>query len=100
MDYFKNESESLSIGDLSIDNRLDRISISGDLDLTLDKRGLALAIELAKHCGNVVALMSRLESKGALPDEIQGVRPTPAGNLFEMPDAQKPTTGTDHGNHD
>jgi hypothetical protein len=37
---FANESELLGIGDLTIDNRTDRISIYGSIDLTRDKAGL------------------------------------------------------------
>ena len=37
---FANESESLGIGDLTIENRTDRISIYGNIDLTRDKAGL------------------------------------------------------------
>ena len=37
---FANESESLGIGDLTIENRTDRVSIYGYIDLTHDKVGL------------------------------------------------------------
>jgi len=36
---FKNESESLQIGDLTVENRIDRISIFGSIDITRDKEG-------------------------------------------------------------
>jgi len=37
---FANEAQALSIGDLNVENRLDRISLFGSVDLTKDKRGL------------------------------------------------------------
>jgi hypothetical protein len=40
---FGNESESLQIGDLTVENRIDRVSIYGSIDITRDKEGLALA---------------------------------------------------------
>lgn len=43
MDFFNNESEVSEIGNLSIENRLDRISVHGDLDITLNRDGLLKA---------------------------------------------------------
>jgi hypothetical protein len=36
---YANEEDSLQIGDLTLENRVDRISLYGSLDLTLDKDG-------------------------------------------------------------
>ena len=63
---FKNESECLQIGDLTIENRLDRISIFGSLDITRDKEGLAAAITLKAVLDLTLA---KLESTD-LPDKI------------------------------
>jgi len=52
---FKNEVDSLQIGNLTVENRLDRISLSGCLDITLDQEGLDTArtlmdvLSLAMH---------------------------------------------------
>ena len=43
---YAHASDVRDIGGLSIENRVDRISISGDIDLALDKPGLALARQL------------------------------------------------------
>jgi hypothetical protein len=40
---YDNEADVLHIGGLMVENRLDRITLSGDIDLTLDKAGLAHA---------------------------------------------------------
>lgn len=64
---YANESDVLNIGTLSVENRLDRISLSGDLDLTLDQAGLALARQLQKLLGEVVAELEKQELPKQLP---------------------------------
>ena len=64
---FTNESESLDIGDLTIENRTDRISIYGSIDLTRDKTGLEHARMLMAVIDRVVQV---LESERDLPDRI------------------------------
>ena len=63
---FANEADVLQIGDLMLENRLDRITISGDLDLTADKAGLEAARRLHAQLGAVVAA---LEAR-TLPDRL------------------------------
>jgi len=64
---FANESESLGIGDLTIENRTDRVSIYGSIDLTRDKTGLEHARMLKAVLAKVVQV---LESEKSLPDKI------------------------------
>lgn len=64
---YANESDVLNIGTLSVENRLDRISLSGDLDLTLDQDGLALAKQLQTLLGEVVAELEQRELPRQLP---------------------------------
>jgi hypothetical protein len=64
---FTNESESLGIGDLTIENRMDRISIYGSIDLTRDKAGLEHARILRAVLDKVV---KALEAEKNLPDRI------------------------------
>ena len=64
---FANESKSLGIGDLTIENRTDRISIYGSIDLTRDKAGLEHARMLKAVLDKVVQV---LESEKNLPDKI------------------------------
>lgn len=46
---YQNESDSFTIGsDLTIENRLDRISVNGSLELTKDKEGLQYAYALKR----------------------------------------------------
>jgi hypothetical protein len=63
---YANEADVIEIGRLMLENRLDRITISGDVDLTADKRGLEVARRLHALLGQVVA---SLESKD-LPDQL------------------------------
>jgi hypothetical protein len=57
---YANEADVLHIGDLMLENRLDRITISGDVDLTLDQAGLAHARRLHAILG---AVLEKLESQ-------------------------------------
>jgi hypothetical protein len=63
---YANEADVIEIGRLMLENRLDRITISGDVDLTADKQGLAAARRLHALLGQVVA---SLEGKD-LPDRL------------------------------
>ena len=76
---YANESDVLEIGGLNIENRIDRISISGDIDLTLDKPGLALAKQLQKLLADVVAQLEKQE----LPDQLPPPEVTSVVNPFE-----------------
>jgi hypothetical protein len=64
---FANEADVLQVGNLSIENRLDRITLDGDVDLTLDKPGLAKAKLLHQLLGDVVAQLEGAELPDALP---------------------------------
>jgi hypothetical protein len=64
---YQNESDVLNIGGLQIENRLDRISISGDVDLTADQAGLADARALHALLGEVVAGLEAQELPARLP---------------------------------
>ena len=69
---FKNEEESLTIDDLTIENRLDRVSLYGSVQLTRDKTGLQHARQLKELVDAVVAA---LEAEKGLPEHI-AVKPT------------------------
>lgn len=74
---YANESDVLTLGGLTLENRLDRISLSGDIDLTADQAGLAHARQLQQLLASVVA---KLESM-ALPAEL----PAPAVKTVDNP---------------
>lgn len=76
---YANESDVLDIGGLTIENRVDRISISGDIDLTLDKPGLALAKQLQTLLADVVAQLEKWDLPAQLPPPVV----TSVANPFE-----------------
>ena len=54
IDPFANEEEVITIQDLSIENRLDRVSIHGSVDITKDKQGLEYAFALKRQIDTIV----------------------------------------------
>jgi len=75
---YANEADVLTIGRLTIENRLDRITISGDIDLTADQAGLAAARDLHRLLGDVV---KHLEAQQDLPKQL----PPPAVETVDNP---------------
>jgi len=65
---YANEADVLRIGDLEIENRIDRITLTGDVVLTKDRAGLALAKELQALIGRVVMA---LEAEKQLPPTVE-----------------------------
>ena len=70
MNYFQNESEVRTINEFNIENRLDRVSIHGSIDITHDAEGLALAMQLKEMLDGMVAVLSAEQVDGTLPDKI------------------------------
>ena len=58
----------MSLGGLSVENRVDRVSLFGSLDLTLDRQGLDRARRLKEVIDSVVA---RLVAEKDLPETVQ-----------------------------
>ncbi len=76
---FKNEADCITIGDdFTIENRVDRVSIFGSIDLTLDKEGLKAAKELKVILDLTVAEMERTD----LPEHISLTKPKTVKNPF------------------
>ena len=69
---FDNETQSLSLGDLTIENRLDQLEIYGSLSITRDQAGLALALQLKQLVDDTVA---QLQLAQDLPTRL-GTKPT------------------------
>lgn len=65
---YANEADVLRIGDLEIENRVDRVSLTGDVVFTKDKAGLALAKELQSLLNGVV---KALEAEKLLPETVE-----------------------------
>jgi len=68
-DPFADESAARRIGELNVENRLDRVSLFGSLDLTRDRAGLRRARALRDL---LLATVAALEREGdALPDAVR-----------------------------
>jgi hypothetical protein len=76
---FANEADVLHIGGLAVENRVDRVSLHGDVDLTRDQAGLAHARALHKLLGEVLA---RLEGED-LPASLPAPKVKKVANPFE-----------------
>lgn len=64
---YANEADVRQVGGLQIENRLDRITLAGDLDLTLDRGGLAHARELKRLLDDIVAHLEARDLPETLP---------------------------------
>jgi hypothetical protein len=76
---FKNEEESVTIDDLTIENRLDRIELYGSVQITKDKAGLRLAQELRQLLD---ATVKALEAEKDLPEQVPLTPPDSVKNPF------------------
>ena len=76
---YANESDVLRIGALEIENRTDRISLTGDVVLTRDKAGLALAKELQALINEVVKALAAEEK---LSEKVEVTPPQEIKNPF------------------
>ena len=76
---FKNEADCVHIGDdLNIENRVDRVSVFGSIDLTLDKEGLKAAKELKTILDLIIVEMENAE----LPEHVAFLKPKTVPNPF------------------
>ncbi|MBA5687331.1 hypothetical protein [Rugamonas apoptosis] len=64
---YANEADVLHIGQLCIENRLDRVTVSGEVDLTADQQGLRDARALLQVLGDVVARLEAQDLPATLP---------------------------------
>jgi hypothetical protein len=70
---FANESESITFDSLTIENRTDRVTIYGNIDVTRDKAGLASARQRRQILDDVVRT---LEAGQKLPDQVAPLKAT------------------------
>jgi heptaprenylglyceryl phosphate synthase len=70
---FADDSASLSINELTVENGTDKIAVYGSLDVTRDKEGLKKARALK---GFVDAVVKALEQDKSLPEKVGPEEPT------------------------
>ncbi len=77
MDYFQNESEVMIFKgenhDLNIENRLDRVSLYGSVDITRDRAGLEQALRLKGVVDGMVAALEAEQLNGVLPEKVASI---------------------------
>ena len=83
MNFFENESESVQLGDLTVENRLDRINFYGRLDVTRDLEGLSKIVKLRKMLDRIEKLLVRENAQGELPEHITITDAVEIDNPFE-----------------
>jgi hypothetical protein len=76
---FQNEQETLTIGELTVENRLDRVELYGSLDITKDQAGLKLARELRELLDAAIAAMERQP----LAEQVSAKAPERVDNPFK-----------------
>lgn len=72
---FANEADALALGGLTVENRVDRVSLYGSLDITRDEAGYALAQRMKQLLDDVV---SALANESSLPQKV-GLAPIETG---------------------
>ena len=82
MKPYANESEVLQIEGLNIENRIDRISLHGELDITKDKQGLKAVRELKNFIDDTLKVLESEERKGTLPDTVTLEKTVTVDNPF------------------
>lgn len=80
MKPYANEADVQRIGGLQFENRLDRITVTGDIDLTKDAAGLSDARALQALLAQIVGV---LEADAELPQKIAPPHVQKTGNPFE-----------------
>jgi len=75
---YQNEADCLQFGDLTIENRLDRISIFGSIDLWKDKGGLNAAQQLKTIIDQAITELEKCD----LPDKVELAKAETVANPF------------------
>ncbi|MBB5191479.1 hypothetical protein HNQ50_002209 [Silvimonas terrae] len=75
---YANEADVLEIGGLTLENRLDHVSVYGSLDLTRDQAGLNAALTLQAALNQIVTTLQ----SATLPQHIAPPRISETDNPF------------------
>ncbi|GGP27313.1 hypothetical protein [Silvimonas amylolytica] len=75
---YANEADVLEVAGLTLENRLDRVSVYGNLDLTRDEHGLAAALALREALNEIVTALQAQ----TLPAHITAARISETDNPF------------------
>lgn len=75
---FSNDGQAISIGDLDVENNVDRLNFYGSLQITRDQRGLEVALALKQLADSIVDQLAST----SLPCNITLVEPVEEENPF------------------
>ena len=64
---FDNETDTLQIGEMTVENRVDQLELYGSLAITRDKAGLQQALQLKELLDAVVTY---LQNEKDLPEQV------------------------------
>lgn len=73
---FNNEADCISVGGITIENRIDAVAIYGSIDITRDKKGLIQAEILREAVCSIVNSLNSSDLVGALPNAVEKPLPT------------------------
>lgn len=79
---FANESDTVQINGLTIENRLDRVSLFGSIDFTNDKAGLEKVLQVKRIVDAVAVQLEESSKKGDLPEAVKVKQTVPVDNPF------------------
>jgi len=68
---YKDESTSIQLGNLTIENRLDRVEIYGKITLACDQNGYQEMIYLYSLSNTILSALDKCHKAGTLPKEIE-----------------------------
>lgn len=80
---FTDESHVIQINGLTIENRIDRVSVFGSIDFTNDNIGLDKALQVKQIIDAVVVQLECDSKKGTLPNAVQIEKLVSVDNPFE-----------------
>lgn len=64
---FANDSESMQVGELVIENQQDKVILYGDIDIYRSEKGLEQAQQLHELFGKIVQVLTAESAKNELP---------------------------------
>ena len=79
---FANESDTIQINGLTIENRMDQVSLFGSIDFTNNKAGLEKVLQMKRIIDAVAAQLGENCQKGGLPEVVQIEQTVPVANPF------------------
>ncbi|WP_019673795.1 hypothetical protein [Psychrobacter lutiphocae] len=68
---YKNDHQSMQIGELIFENQTDKVIVYGDIDIVKNKKGLAQALKLQQVVNAIVEELQQAKDAGELDEAVQ-----------------------------